>query len=446
MVLALLMLTLLATLSVAIVTTSSTSVQQAGNLVAVQRAQLQAEGGMGYLIRTMSSINLPGAASGQQVLDGTAAALATALNGTNSLRANAVAYEGAEVCTPEITMGPSDQAFSAVLSLDAQSNLRMVVTGRCGSVRRQVGVGFGLVPGGSGFFDYGIASKGKINMTGNARVGGANDPSEANILAATYSDNEAIKLAGNCRIDGDISISNPDGYTSLAGNVSVGGESISSDAIDDHIHVGIGPVEFPEVDPTVFEPFATNLVTSSTSTSGNKTFENIRIAANANKTFSGNITLKGVIFIEAPNKIHFSGNVTITGVIVTEDAGDNAYDDNTLKFTGNTTVKPVTDLPDTPQFSQLRQMPGAFLLAPGFSTQFTGNFGTVSGCMAADQFKFTGNAGGTVAGGVINYGDTEFKLTGNSNLIIDRSDSPDEPPGFSVPGKLAVQPDSYFEP
>ena len=174
--------------------------------------------------------------------------------------------------------------------------------------------------------------------------------------------------------------------------------------------------------------------------------ENIRILANTNKTFSGNIDLNGVVYIEKPNRIHFSGNVKITGVIVTEDAGDDVHDTNTIKFTGNTTVRPVTDLPKDPQFSRLRQMPGSFLLAPGFGAEFAGNFGTVSGCMAADRFKFTGNAGGTVKGGVINYGDTEFKLTGNSNITVDRSDSAEEPPGFSIPGKLLVRPDSYFEP
>ena len=355
-------------------------------------------------------------------------------------------YQGGQITVPAVCPGSAGRSFSAVLSLDANSDLRMLVTGTCGSVTRKVGVSFALVPGGSGLFDYGIASKGKISMSGNARVRGANDASEANVLTATYSDNEAIALSGNCRLDGDISIANPDGYASLAGNISVGGENLWSGGIDDHIHVGIGPVEFPEVDPTVFEPFATNVVTSSTSTGGNKTFENIRILANTNKTFSGNIDLNGVVYIEKPNRIHFSGNVKITGVIVTEDAGDDVHDTNTIKFTGNTTVRPVTDLPKDPQFSRLRQMPGSFLLAPGFGAEFAGNFGTVSGCMAADRFKFTGNAGGTVKGGVINYGDTEFKLTGNSNITVDRSDSAEEPPGFSIPGKLLVRPDSYFEP
>jgi len=137
--------------------------------------------------------------------------------------------------------------------------------------------------------------------------------------------------------------------------------------------------------------------------------------------------------------------VTITGVIVTEDAGEDTYDTNTIKFTGNTTVRGVEDLPDTPEFHDLREMPGAFILAPGFGTQFTGNFGTVSGCMAAETFKFTGNAGGLVKGMIISYGPEEFKLTGNSSLTIDLPDTGELPPGFTARPTLCPSPDSYKE-
>ena len=202
---------------------------------------------------------------------------------------------------------------------------------------------------------------------------------------------------------------------------------------------------FPEVDPTVFEPFATNIVNSSTPTSGNRTFTNIRIKANTNPTFSGNITIKGVVFVETPNKVQFSGNLNFTGVLVTQDAGDNVYTTNTVKFTGNTTSQGVESLPDTAEFHDLRQMPGSFLLAPGFGVSFTGNFGTVNGCMAADAFTFTGNAGGLVKGPIINYSDSIFSLTGNSSVTIDRLNTPTEPPGFSSNGSLRADNTTYAE-
>lgn len=457
LVMALAMLTVMATLAVALIAQTATSLKQAQNFAAVGAAQRQAESGLAFYSYLLRHIAVPAGVEGEDLVLAVANALAAKLNGTGNLGNGAIVLgtnDGDANATSTIiipSIATSDRTnFSAVLAIPpgSDSALHLTVTGRSGAVNRSLGIEFRLVSVGSSFFaDYGLASRGKVTMAGNARIGGANNPSEANVLSATYNDNEAVDLTGNCEIEGDLAISNADGYASLTGNVSIGGVGISEPEIHDHIHTGIGPVQFPEVDPAVFEPFATNIVDGSTSTSGNETFDNIRILAGTNKTFSGNINLNGVIFIETPNQIHFSGNVTITGVIVTQDAGDGAHESNTIKFTGNTTVKSVEQLPAEPRFAQLRDMPGAFLLAPGFGTEFTGNFGTVSGCMAADRFKFTGNAGGVVKGGIINYGDTEFNLTGNSTITIDRSDAPQTPPGFSVSSQatLSIQPATYRE-
>ncbi len=443
-ILALVLLTVFSSLAVAYATFSHTSLRTAENMSSVQDARMQAEGGLGHLSMILSELTVSSGSSGQAMLDNLAASLASRLNGTENLQGEQVAYDGETIIIPSIDMG-GGKRFCATITRVDDTTVRMSVTGSDKDISRTVSMDFDLSAGRSVVFDYGIASKSPISLTGNAHVSGANSPAEANMLSATYSTNEVFKLTGNCNLEGDIYASNPDGYVSVSGNVTVGGENNWSGNIEDHIHLGIGEVEFPEVDPTVFEPFATNVVNSSTSTSGNKTFTNIRILANSNPTFSGNITLNGVIFIEVPNNVHFSGNVSITGVIVTQDAGENNYDSNTIKFTGNTTVKGVEELPDTSEFHTLRSMPGSFVLAPGFSLQFTGNFGTVSGAMAADEFKFAGNAGGIVHGPIINYSDSEFKLTGNSNLIIDRDDVPDIPPGFTSPGKFEPDPNSYVE-
>jgi len=455
MILALALLTVMASVAVALIAETATSLQQADNFVDAASAQRQAESGLAFHCYVLRNLALPAGVQGGDLVEAVAAGLRAQLDGTDTLGGGIILHDANSPWDANTIIIPSiatsDRTnFSAVLSLSDTSPtaLNLTVTGRDGTISRTLGIGFEVVSAGSTFFgDYGVASRGKVSMTGNARIRGANDPSEANVLSATYSHDEAVDLTGNCEIEGDLAISNPDGYASLSGNVSIGGEDMGSDAIFDHIHTGIGEVDFPEVDPAVFEPFATHIVDGSTSTSGNKTFENIRILAGTNKTFSGNITLKGVIYIETPNQVHFSGNVTITGVIVTQDAGDDAHETNTIKFTGNTTARSVEELPDEPQFAQLREMPGAFLLAPGFGAEFTGNFGTLSGCMAADRFKFTGNAGGTIKGGLINYGDTELKLTGNSNLTIDRSDAPEVPPGFALSSRatLSVRPATYRE-
>ena len=424
-VLAIIFLAMFATMGIAYAATTNNSMLRAVNLSGVQDAQLQAESGLEYFAHLLTQLRLPVGLSGQELAAAVESALSAPLNS-------------------EISAEASGRGFTAALAANG-STITLTVHGRAGAVRRAISMDFAPVRGDSAIFDYGVASMGHIRMTGNARLRGANSPEEAKVYSGTYATDEAYKLTGNCSIDGDIYAANPDAYATLTGNVSIGGEGIWSEDIPDHIHMGTGDQEFPEVDPAVFEPFATSIVDAGTSTSGNKTFSNIRILAGVNPTFSGNITLRGVVLVEQPNQVTFSGNLDITGIIVTEDAGDGTYESNTIRFAGNTTVHGVEQLPDEPQYAELRQTPGSFLLAPGFGVEFTGNFGTVGGTMAADMFKFTGNAGGTVHGSLICYSDAEMKMTGNSNLTFDRSASPGTPPGFSIPDTLAPLPATYTE-
>ena len=444
-ILALMLLAIFAVLAIAHATTFNASLYQSRNRALVDTARLQAESGLSFLIHHLNRISLPGGASGEELLDAVAQRLGERLNGSPNLAGASITYDGSLITVPPIATDPSGRGFTIFLRLASASSVAACITGNDGSVTRSIGLDFDLGTGRSVVFDYGVASKSAIQLVGNSKIRGANMAAEANILSATYSTDQAFNMTGNTEIAGDISASNPDAYASLTGNVKIGGVSASDPAITDHIHVGIGEVEFPEVDPTVYEPFATNIVDSHTSTSGNKTFTNIRIAAGANPTFSGNITIKGVLFIEAPNRVTFAGNLNFTGVIVTQDAGENVFDTNTIKFTGNSNFGPVENLPDQPEFTGLKALPGSFLLAPGFGVHFSGNFGTLGGTIAADAFTWVGNATGIVKGTVINYSDSTFSMTGNSNITIDKSSGNNNPPGFVTPGKLTADMNTYVE-
>jgi len=444
-VLAIILLALFATIAAAFASETSLNFRKAGNVIHTQNARLQAESAVAFYSHLLRRVNLPSGASGQAMLDALALRLQARLEGTANLGAQGIMYDGTTITVPAIATNAHGGAFSASFALNANGTVLMAVSGAEFGCIRQVRMSYDLTPGRSGVFDYGVASKGKIVMTGNARILGANDPAEANVFTGTFSDPEAVKLTGNCQIAGDLDIQNPGASVAMTGNVSIGGESLWGGHIADHIHMGVDDVEFPEADPFVFEPFATHIVDGSTPTNGNKTFTNIRIKANTNPTFAGNIKLRGVVYIETPNRVTFAGNLDIIGVIVTEDAGEGALDDNYLHFTGNTSTQGVEHLPDEPQYAALKQLPGTFLLAPGFSTKFTGNFGTVNGAMAASEFRWTGNAGGTIHGPIINFGDTEFKLTGNAHLTIDRGSSPETPPGFASAAKLTPLPGTYEE-
>ena len=74
---------------------------------------------------------------------------------------------------------------------------------------------------GSGVFENGFLLGGKLQLTGNARFAGLNDPSEATVFTNYTNSDESFKLTGNARLDGDIYSANPDGYASLSGNISI---------------------------------------------------------------------------------------------------------------------------------------------------------------------------------------------------------------------------------
>jgi Tfp pilus assembly protein PilX len=441
--LALILLVVMAALAVAYATSSGISLQQSNNHAGIQRSLLQSESGLAFMTYIMRGVTVPGQVRGQDMLNALAAALQARLNGSVNLHGAQVTVNASTISIPSIAT--DEGSFGATITLAGDRVVRVTTHGSDGSTSRAVGLNFDASASRSDVFDYGIASKSAVQLTGNASVRGANDPSEANILSATYNTLESFRLTGNCTLAGDIFSSNPDSYVTTTGNVKIGGVPASDPNVNQHIHIGVGETEFPEVDPTVFEPFATNIVDSSTSTVGNKTFTNIRIRANTNPNFTGNITIKGLVFVEVPNRVTFTGNLNMTGMIVTQDAGDNVYTTNTIRFTGNSTFRGVEQLPDTSEFQSLRQMPGSFLLAPGFGLSFTGNFGAVNGCMAADAFTWTGNASGVVHGPIINYSDSVFSLTGNSNVTINRATYSDTPPGFSSPGRFTPVASSYRE-
>ncbi|MHC4314486.1 MAG: hypothetical protein ACYSW3_18705 [Planctomycetota bacterium] len=141
--------------------------------------------------------------------------------------------------------------------------------------------------------------------------------------------------------------------------------------------------------------------------------------------------------------VTFSANVNITGIIVgdgevTDDSGTNRID-----FLGTVNSNPVTALPES--FGELREETGTFLMAPGFSLSFQGDFETINGAIAANGIEFSGNAGGRIDGSVLNYSDTPMDLSGNNALIFNRYADTEIPAGFEPEIVLKYVLESYSE-
>ena len=135
----------------------------------------------------------------------------------------------------------------------------------------------------------------------------------------------------------------------------------------------------------------------------------------------------------------------LVGVIVCQEPAVDNLKTNNLHFSGNMSTSGVENLPADSQYDGLRELTGSFLLAPGFSVRFTGNFNTINGCMVASEFEFSGSAGGRIKGGVVNLRDSPFQMTGNANLTIDLDNAVENPAGLRANFRLVCVSGSYGE-
>ena len=326
-------------------------------------------------------------------------------------------------------------AINLVLGADGGAAAQPVITvdstGRFGKAVRKVSYRMAVVDSWVLLSRYGIAGRSNIQMSGNAQVVGANEPKEGSILSASYVEMEAITLTGGVYVSGDVAVSNPQAAIHKTGKVYIEGSEV----------YGAETVSWPTANPALFRPYATNVITSPPAPG--TVLSNIYIPANTNPTFNSDVVINGVVYIEPPNQVKFNGNLTLCGLIVTDEADNPAA--NTITFAGNTSVLGVENLPPGSQYDGLRDLTGTFLLAPGFGAKFTGGFTTLSGSMVASGFEFSGNAGGTIRGSVVNLADSYFIVKGDVPLKFDHQNADPNPAGLIRPYIVVCIPGSYEE-
>ena len=431
-------------LAVSVATISGTNLQIAENQHKADCARVCAKPGLDIIRLWFNQVAIPGDTPESQRFDLIAGSFQSSVNSISSITPY---YDSSSITIPTVTLDSTvTQSFSAEINpddpLDAEI-LQVNITGMYGELTKTISVNFVFGTRAHTAFDFGVATRGPLSLTGNVELGGANVSVESGVYIESEDSLLALSMTGNCQIAGDVSIANPGAYVNIEDNSQIGGET-GQDAIDNHVSFGAPSTEFPVPDPGQFKLYATNIVDSTTDTA-DATFENIRIVAGADPNFSGNVTLRGIVFIETPNVVTFSGNTTITGIIVENGSLEDNSGSNQINFLGNVDSYPVSDLPDEAQFAELRDETGTFVLAPGFHLSFGGNFSTLSGAIAGNGIEFFGNAGGTINGSIINYSDEEMILSGNSDLCFNRSGITQIPAGFVPEIVLQYEPASYSE-
>ncbi|MHC4418820.1 MAG: pilus assembly PilX family protein, partial [Planctomycetota bacterium] len=368
-------------LAVSLATISDTNTQIADNLRKANSARACAESGLEIIRCWFDQVTIPGETPESQRFYAFASSFQSAVSDISNITVNW--YDAGTMTTtitvPTITLNSeAGQSFSAQIREISPSILQVGVTGTCGPVTRTITASFGMSDVRHPIFDFGMASKGPLFFEGNPTIAGVNNNQEADIYIESTGSNLALSVSGNTNFDGDVSIANPMANYNFGGDISIGGEQ-GQTAIDNHVFVGVEPTEFPVPNTGHFQQYATgDIVDEFTDLSDSMVLANSTIKAGTNPHFIGNVTIKGILFIEQPNIVTFGGNADIQGMIVAN--GDVSYPgSNEITFLGNFQSSPF---PSGSEFDVMRHEAGSSLLAPGFAASFLGNFATLSGVMA----------------------------------------------------------------
>lgn len=446
--LAMLYLVLFSTLAIGFYAAVNTSVQIAGSEGSARQAMLSAESGMEYMRFLLGNISIPHSTQPSQSWTSLCSQVKAQLDNTANAGSTGVAMPSGNVMTlPTIHLNDA-QSFTASLTEDGEQILvRVTGMGARSEIRRTIQMTYARAMRASAIFDYGVASKSAISMSGNAKITGANDPGRGSVLSCT---DAAVPLTmiGGPSISGDFSYTNPAGQPTF-GHGTIAGYQSSQQAFLDHVHAGVTPPEFPEIDTSAFEQYVPSVNAApgpnviAVSNPAGTEFTNIRIKANSNPKFAGGTVIKGVVFIETPNKVTFNGNATIQGAVVVQNAPTGTVATNTLTFVGNVEHKGVETLDDS--YGNLRKLTGSFLLAPTFTVALQGNNNNVGGTIVSGKLDVTGNAGAKVKGTVINMEDTGVNLTGSSDIVIASTGTTNYPAGVFFGTHYTPLPDTYKE-
>lgn len=435
-------------LSAAMFMMSTANARIARNLHTVNQARSSAESGLEVIRYYAQKITLPGSTLPENLFS----VFRTSLQSVLPSNLNASYDADNQILTVGSADAPvmldSSRSFYAEIS-PASGSIQIRVRGQAGSIGRTIlgGFSFGIDENTKSAFDFGVATKGPLSLK-SLTLDGVNLRVESDVYIESSATNSALTIQ-NAQIAGDVKIVNPSAFVTMSGGQSsIGGEK-GAGAIQNHVEIGVSGAEFPVPNPAHFERYVNGITINSSNKSlysNNATLENVRIAAGTNPKFTGNTTIKGVLYIEQPNVVEFGGNANITGVIVGNGSLSDNSATNQLNFTGTVVSTSVANLPQTEKFAGLHSETGTFIMAPGFAVSFGGNFGTLNGCIAANGVRTYGSAGGVIGGSIVNYSTEPMRLEG-SDLFFNRTGITDIPAGFEINSDILIyyNPSAYDE-
>ncbi len=442
--LSLIFIAIFSALAVSIASLSNTNLQLASQQHQINNALCAAQSGLEIMKKHLSSVIIPG--TSQNKLQDVTIALGNYLN-ENGISNISLNYNPSTktLTISNVTLdSQSYQSFGATITQPDANGLAINIIGNSNQFNRKISANFNYISIGKGVFDYGVATKGALLMSGQSEVSGVNLAVEASVyIEGDGISGDAFSITNQASVAGDVTIANQYSSFSIGTSASVGGATGA--AAYDHVFVGADYVEFPTPNPNYFKPLATGeIIDQNTNWSNHAVLENVTIAANTNPTFASEVTINGLLFIEKPNTVTFTAKTNVNGVIVADGNTSQESSDCSISFAGQVVCNDVLTL-EGAQFEQIKKHPGTFILAPGFSLSFSGQELYMNGAICGNGISFSGQAGGTVNGTIINYSKTPMTLSGQSTLLFNRSGIGTTPSGFSSDITLEFQTNSYCD-
>jgi hypothetical protein len=469
-IIAMLYLVLFSSLAVGFVAATQTAVQVAYNDDAAQRSILAAESGVEFVTYYLSQLNVDKKTPRDQMMDLVFTQLGRMLNGSPNLSGGTIGMVNGVIQIPDdpkqfvrVNDDTGYGRFRAAIELKPTPplppgsppntplpapELHVRVSGfhkDFVSNARGVQMDYVIDQKRGKRFQFGVASKGPIVMRSNAHIRGLTDQTMGSMLTTTTS-NPAISMAGSASVSGGLVITDPGGRFSYSSNAKVGGFPASSPEGQAAVTIGVDdPPTFPNVDTDIFEPHATNVISTPGQTYSG-TIANVRIKANTNPTFDGQSTVQGVVYVETPNKITFLSGMKFHAVIAVQNNPTGDLTTNTITFRSNSDIVGVQALPAGPQWDAIRELAGCAVLAPNFSVTINSNFGSVGGMIVGGQITMDSNASGTVTGGFLTLTDNApLTFASNSNIIVKTPATDAAPPGLYYDSAYYPTPSTYDE-
>ncbi|UCG55950.1 MAG: hypothetical protein JSU70_13885, partial [Phycisphaerales bacterium] len=267
MIVAMIFIVVFSALAVSLATLSAISVQLAENQRRADRARASAESGLEVVRYWLNRVSVSGMVEPSQRLQQMGVDLQDEL--TSEGITNIPTYlDGPTISIPHVTLDSDrGQNFLANVTQIDDDTVQVDVTGVYGPITRTIRVNYLFGTRTTTVFDFGVASKGPVSLSGNIDLEGVNVSKESDAYIESLSTPSALSIQGNSQIAGDVKIVNPLAFVDLqGGQAGIGGETGQA-AIDDHVTFGVPPTEFPEPNPSHFESYATNIVDSDTDTS-----------------------------------------------------------------------------------------------------------------------------------------------------------------------------------